>query len=219
LSVNTSQAYAVGIQAFNHFRSLQGLPTTWPPPDNHLVQFIAHLSIQGYKQSTAKAYISAISFYCKLHWNSDPTKHFIVQKLLQGLRRANLTSDARLPITLDILKLVIAQLPIVCNTTYETLLFKAAFSLAFYALLRVGEFALSKGNSVSRVLQIGDISLGSNHLIVRIRYSKTDQLGIGTNLTVYEMVGTTCPVQAIRNYLGVRENKPDHYFVISLVSL
>ena len=131
LSVNTSQAYAVGIQAFNHFRSLQGLSTTWPPPDNHLVQFIAHLSIQGYKQSTAKAYISTISFYCKLHWNSDPTKHFIVQKLLQGLRRANLTSDARLPITLDILKLVIAQLPIVCNTTYETLLLKLPFPLHF----------------------------------------------------------------------------------------
>ncbi|XP_055997642.1 uncharacterized protein LOC125646786 isoform X2 [Ostrea edulis] len=212
LSANTNQAYMVGIQAFNHFRSIQGLPNTWPPPDAHINTFIAHLSIHGYKQSTAKAYISAISFYCKLHWNADPTKHFIVQKLLQGMKRTNSISDARLPITLGILELIINKLQVVCSSTNETLLFKASFSLAFNALLRIGEFALSKGNSVDRVLHTGDISLHTNYLTIHIRYSKTDQLGRGTTLTVHKMTGTTCPIQAMHDYIEVRAPKAGPLF-------
>jgi hypothetical protein len=117
LSVNTNQAYTVGIQAFNHFRQVKGLSHTWPSPNEHINAFIAQLSIHRYKQSTAKAYISAISFHCKLHWTADPTKHFVVQKLLQGMKMSSSASDARLPTTLDILKLMLSNLHMVCSSS------------------------------------------------------------------------------------------------------
>lgn len=60
MSVNTSQAYKMGIQAFDQFCTVHGLTTAWPPLDTHLYMFIAHLSIKGYKHSTAKSYIAAI---------------------------------------------------------------------------------------------------------------------------------------------------------------
>lgn len=104
MSVNTSEAYRVGIQAFEQFRIGQGLSLVWPPPDTHLNMFIAHLSIKHYKHSTAKSYIAAISFKCKSHTLYDPTKNFVTQKLLQGMRRSTNTADTRLPITLDIYK-------------------------------------------------------------------------------------------------------------------
>jgi integrase len=128
------------------------------------------------------------------------------------MKRSSSASDARLPITLDILKSVLSNLHMVCSSIYETFLFKAAFSLAFYAMLRIGEFAVSKGNSVDRILQIGDIPLQTNHLTIRIRYSKTDQFGIGTTLSVQKSVGVICPLQTLHDYLQVRPLKPGPLF-------
>ena len=146
-SVNTHNTYRAGIQAFEDFRKSQGLTLSWTPTDAHLNMFIAHLSLKGFKHSTAKSYISAISYYCKLYHNSDPTKTFIVHKLLQGMKISNPSTDSRLPITLDILNILLPKLQIICRSMYKAVLFKAAFPLAFSALLRIGEFALSKGNS------------------------------------------------------------------------
>nr|XP_034336141.1 uncharacterized protein LOC117692458 [Crassostrea gigas] len=184
MSVNTSEAYRVGIQAFEQFRIGQGLSLVWPPPDTHLNMFIAHLSIKHYKHSTAKSYIAAMSFKCKSHTLYDPTKNFVTQKLLQGMRRSTNTADTRLPITLDILQTIIPNLQFVCYSNYETSLYKAAFSLAFHALLRIGEIALSKGNSHETIIQCQDVSLLTNKLMVSIKRSKTDQCGRGVTLSV-----------------------------------
>uniref|UniRef100_A0A8W8J6G5 SGNH hydrolase-type esterase domain-containing protein n=1 Tax=Magallana gigas TaxID=29159 RepID=A0A8W8J6G5_MAGGI len=78
LASNTTKAYTVGLQAFDQFRLNQQLSILWPPPSNHILMFIAHLSIQGCKQTTARAYTSAIAFKCKVLGNGDPTKHFLV---------------------------------------------------------------------------------------------------------------------------------------------
>lgn len=204
MSVNTSEAYRVGIQAFEQFRIGQGLSLVWPPPDTHLNMFIAHLSIKHYKHSTAKSYIAAISFKCKSHTLYDPTKNFVTQKLLQGMRRSTNTADTRLPITLDILQTIIPNLQFVCSSNYETSLYKAAFSLAFHALLRIGEIALSKGNSHETILQCQDVSPLTNKLVVSIKRSKTDQCGRGVTLSVNASHGVTCPVKAMLEFLQVR---------------
>lgn len=75
LASNTTKAYAVGLQAFDQFRLNQQLSILWPPPSNHILMSIAHLSIQGCKQTTARAYTSAIAFKCKVLGNGYPTKH------------------------------------------------------------------------------------------------------------------------------------------------
>ena len=75
------------------------------------------------------------------------------------MKRSNPSTDSRLPITLDILNILLPKLQIICKTMYEAALFKAAFTLAFSALLRIGEFALSKGNSQQRVIHVGDTIL------------------------------------------------------------
>lgn len=73
--------------------------------------FIAHLSIQGCKQTTARAYTSAIAFKCKVLGNGDPTKHFLVGKVLEGMKRQNNNRDVRMPITLEILNQILHKLP------------------------------------------------------------------------------------------------------------
>lgn len=188
LASNTTKAYAVGLQAFDQFRLNQQLSILWPPPSNHILMFIAHLSIQGCKQTTARAYTSAIAFKCKVLGNGDPTKHFLVGKVLEGMKRQNNNRDVRMPITLEILNQILHKLPVVCQDTYETSLFSAAFTLAYYALLRVGELALSKGNSPDRIIQVQHISIQHSIINLLIKYSKTDQLGKGTHLRTMPLI-------------------------------
>lgn len=103
---------------------------------------VSYLSLKGYIHSNLSAYLAAISFQCKLYCHVDPTKHFMVHKLLQDMKRSNKNTATRLPITIDILNSVIPKLQLVCSHLYEEKYFRAAFSIAFHALLWVGEITL-----------------------------------------------------------------------------
>ncbi|CAC5400996.1 unnamed protein product [Mytilus coruscus] len=85
----------------------------------------------------------------------------------------------------------------VCKTRYELSLFKAAFSLAFHGLFRVGELVVT--NSLqSHTLQLSDIHILSGLLQVGIPSSKTDQLGKGSNIWIYPQSDLMiCPVKLV----------------------
>ena len=71
----------------------------------------------------------------------DHTKSFFVGKLIEGMKRKGpRNKDLRMPISLNLLTKLIGALSYICQSSYETQLFASAFSLAFFGLLRVGEF-------------------------------------------------------------------------------
>ena len=51
---------------------------------------------------------------------------------------------------------------------YEAALFEEAFTLAFSALLRLGKFALSKGNIPLKIIQVGDITLSRDGELIKL---------------------------------------------------
>jgi hypothetical protein len=53
-----------------------------------------------------------------------------------------------------ILNKLVSVLPGICYNKYEDKMFKAAFTLSFWGLLRIGEIALSKGNNASQILVV-----------------------------------------------------------------
>jgi hypothetical protein len=59
------------------------------------------------------------------------------------MKRLKNRADTRLSITPDILQRIVSILPGICFNMYENKLFKAAFTLAYWGLLRVGEITLS----------------------------------------------------------------------------
>ena len=87
----------------------------------------------------------------------DVSKFFIVLKLLEGMRRLKNPCDSRLPVTGPLLHKIFIFLPQVYFNTYETKLFRAVYSLAFFGFLRVGELTLSTGNDVESILHISDV--------------------------------------------------------------
>ena len=104
------------------------------------MEFIAFISLRGLSHSTARSYISGISFCCKIKGLSDTTNNFVVSKMLKGFLKLNRRVDSRLPITHDLLGQIISTLPTICYTAYETALFKAVFCMAFFGFFRLGNW-------------------------------------------------------------------------------
>lgn len=171
-----------------------------------MVQYLLHLSTSGLAYSTARSYLSAISYNCKLQGIGDPTSQFLVTKLLQGMKRLNHNSDTRLPITKDLLEKIILVLPTTCTNSYETSLFSAAFSLAFHGLFRVGELTVHCKIPNNIVLGMENLTLDPDKqlLLINLKHSKTDQVGKGTILQIGNSEGVGCPFKLVEKYLSVR---------------
>lgn len=205
MAENTRVSYNVGLKRFSEIRTKLQLPQLWPPDVSHIVQFIAYLSLNKAAHATVRLYLTAISFKCKMLGSADPTKEFIVQKMLEGVRRSNPGRDQRLPITTNLLKDILSKLPLVCTSLYESKMFSAAFTLAFHGFLRVGEITLHR-NNCDRVLSVHDIKIEQMDklLKVHIRYSKTDQSGQGTVIKIIGSGDAICPFKCMTEYLACR---------------
>jgi len=213
LAANTKSAYESALRDFDKFRCHMSLSKDWPVALGHIAQYIANLSLLGRSPSTVAVHMSAISREHKILGMSDPTNHFLIQKLMYGLRRSVKRCDTRAPITVEILQQLPKALDAICFSNYEAELFKAAFSLAFFGFLRVGEMVFTTMANMDRPLKVDDVSVHSEFMEVTIRLSKTDQNGHGITLRLpqIQQVGI-CPVQAMRRYLRVRSKRGVYLF-------
>ena len=137
---------------------------TLPPTVQQAASYVAYLSLLGRAPGTIATYISAISYKHKTALQQDPTSNFLVKKLIEGTMHATgRRIDSQRPLTYELLMKLLNALPFICNNRYESALFQAAFSTAYFAFLRVGEFtAPSKWSETSQILQRGDVTFGHN---------------------------------------------------------
>ena len=214
MSESTVKLYKLAVKQFDGFRASYGLNLLWPPPLDHVINFIAYLSSKSYSSSTAHSYISDISFYVKINNWADITDCFLVRKMLKGFQKNRPTKDTRAPITIDILKALPRALQSVCSSNYEALLFSTIFSVAYFGFLRLGKLALTSGNNDhSRVLNLCDLKLGQTSCEISIRYSKTDQYGNGTEIVVSSSeFSEVCPVNLLTKYISFRPKGPGPLF-------
>ena len=192
---------SIRLSSCHKFRSQFNHDSVGPPPLTQVVDYVSYLSCIGQAWSTARSYVSAMSFHSYNH-----NKYFVIVKLLEGMKRLRKPSDSRLPITPDLLTRILQVLPSVCFNQYESWLFKASYSLAFYGFFRIGELALSTGNSVNSILQVSDIQFDKDckRILVHVRGSKTDQLGKGATLCICQVNNITCPVSNEGKFLAIR---------------
>ena len=109
---NTYQLYGRGFSAFVEFRQKVGLANAHPISLYEISNFIAYLFRNEFSHSTVKNYLEGIN------------------------RLTPKTRDFRLPVTREILLNLIRVIPVVCNSSFEATLYKAAFSMAFHGLLK-----------------------------------------------------------------------------------
>ena len=101
--------------------------------------FIAAMSLAGFKPGTINSYVSGIK--------SKLTKHNVrinirrIKEILKGAgcNQAKNKRMEKIPVTTDILRELNRVVNVMAANCYEASMFKSAFSLSFYGLLRVGE--------------------------------------------------------------------------------
>ena len=110
------RAWAVFRQFYAQFYgsaqlTLPLLPTCTP-------LFISYLSFRKLSFSTITSYLSAISYVHKLRGFPDPTKSFLIQKLLTALSRQR-SADVCLPVTRPVLHELIRSLSFTNSSAFQ----------------------------------------------------------------------------------------------------
>lgn len=115
-------------QAWNHFLDFSSryCGTAFPQLPlsvSDIVLFVAYLSAKKLAPSNISTYISALSYVHRIGSVSDPTKAFVVQKIMTAQSRLCLKLDIWLPITYSMLHKLVPALNHTIMPAYQILLF------------------------------------------------------------------------------------------------
>ncbi|KAM3920319.1 uncharacterized protein RB166_014716 [Leptodactylus fuscus] len=163
---------------------------------------VAPATWAGYA-SVASRRVTGLNFHFQLRGWGNLFQSFVLRQALKGWRREVVRRDSRRPVSYALLCRLVPALRDVCSSRYESLVFGAGFSLAFFGALRLGELVPPSGSRPGGLLQ-DDVLLCNDSLRIRIRRSKTDTLGKGAWVHLQKVEGDVCPVRAVNSYLAVR---------------
>ena len=174
--------------------------------------FVTKLHHEGVSGSSIQSKLSAISYSHKIRDDPDPTTHFLVSKVMMGIRKVAPSLDTRLPITFNILSSIVQSIPSVGWSHFWSVLFRAMITLSFHAFLRPGEITHSPNN-----LMFSDVTINQDLLSITFRKFKHH---VGDPVTIEIPAGdpVTCPIKNLRAYLHLRGPRPGPLFCDSGLS-
>ena len=110
-----------------------------------VIIFLTQQFNKGFASTTLLSKSSAIAFLHKINNHQDVTQHFLVQKLLAGIKKVRPSADVRQPMSVSILKQCFSLLSQL-RSPYEARLYKCMLSLGFFSFMRPGEMTQSIHN-------------------------------------------------------------------------
>ena len=184
------------------FANINPLPAT-----SLTLQYFCADKSQSISYHTLKVYLAAIRLMHIEHGLPDPTVDQTLLLVCRGIRRhQQITERKRLPITIDILKLLKSYLCVSTYTVCEQRMLWLSFTLSFYGFLRSSE-CLS--------LIWSDIKRTDNHLVIELHQSKTDPFRRGQSLQIYPTNSSTCLVRVFTRFVDNIGTTLPHKLVFS----
>ena len=184
------------------FLDIPALPASLPS----LLSWVTALATQQLTPSTVKSYLGGVrSFHVDAGFPQSSLEIFhapLLKRLLAGLQRENgRQRRERQPITRDILLRLVTRYT--DRDSQREATFRAAFSLAFAAFLRVGEFTYTDRNQpgfATRHMTRGGVTFtADNSIDLLVPASKTDPFGNGVVVKVASTGDAACPVENLRH--------------------
>lgn len=160
-----------------------------PASTSQVLRFIAILYQQGLSRVSIRSKLSAISFWHKLHNWANPADTFVVCKCLSVIANIHPTTDpTQMPVTPSILLAISRSLDRLFFDPFEVIYYRAIFLLAFFAFLRVSEYAQSRHS-----LQFSDVMLLQSSLLLQFRSFKFSSQHVA-KILLPSIASELCPV-------------------------
>ena len=204
--------------ARNYKRYLQGYKSFC---NNHSLQeyaqeglclFVTSLA-RRLKFESIKQQLAAIQYFAPDHVKLSSMIE--LRHLLIGIGRTIASKPGRanrLPITTEQLYTISRYLLSHVPQPDAAMLWCAA-TMAYYALLRVSEFAAPSGKRFSEAtLLVSDVELSEWGIKLNIKTAKTDPFHHGATITVGRNNSPLCPKRAAAEYIELRGSKPGPFF-------
>ena len=221
---STKQTYSSGEKRFVEFILLvkrtqveQCLPAT----ESMLTEFVVYLA-RTIKHSSIKNYLAAVRHYhIRQGFKLNFQKMTRLQLVLRGIKRDQGGQiRIRLPITIHHLQLFHLLLSIPSTKNYDSIMFWAAMTLAFFGFLRLGELTCNSKFNPDTHLTPDNISFNfiqemqkPKSMTILIKESKTDPFRVGQTITIGSTSSPLCPVLAMKRYLTSRKSLNGPLFV------
>lgn len=168
------------------------------------IAFVCRLVEEGLSVASIRRVLAGVSFFFRIGGLSPLGSQPLLRQMLQGLQRSAPVVSGRRPISLSLLARLVQVLPSVCFSSFECLLFRSAFLLAFFGAFRLMELVAVNRTSPTGLL-FSEACFCEEYLLLWLRRSKTDQRGRGRWIRLNRFLGSPlCPVEALRLFLDVR---------------
>lgn len=189
-SDNTLRAYKSDWADFEQWCSSRSVLALAAAPDV-IASYLADLA-SSRKTGTVERRLTAIAYMKGKAGQARPSIDASVRDTLRGIRRVNgMRQDGKDALSVFLVREMVEGLPPSLAGARD----RALILLGFAGALRRSELV---------GLDVGDIREVPEGLVVKIRRSKTDQVGQGEEVgIVYGSSAVTCPVRAFRAWLNV----------------
>jgi hypothetical protein len=177
----------------------------FPTKPETLVQYITFAFNKGLAPSTITSHLSAVTFIHKLSNQPDPAQAFVVRKMICGIHKLGHQPDIRLPLSLSHVCNLVASINHVASSGYMCVMFKAMYSLAFHALLRVGEFT-GTNCQISNLLQLDHLVFLESPRLLQVTFHnfKHSTGHPPFSLTLSPQPNKSCPITNMAAYIHLR---------------
>lgn len=194
----------------------ESIGASFPLSSKEAALFVSYLFRLGYKPSSVSTFVSAVSYVHKIENHPDPTATFLVKEALAGVRRLVPSGDDRSPISVTLLQEMLDALPLLQLGAYDTAAFRAMFSLAFFALLRVSEIAATNRAVAHLVTTRGVEWLQGGSSLKLTLYSFKHSHGARHSIILSSYPSSICPLRCLRAYLQLRIASPSQVLFIGV---
>ena len=207
-----------------NFCSRLSVINPFPLTESTLCRFVACLGQEGLKHRTIKSYLSGLRF-AQIHQalgnpflKDMPLLEYVLSGIKHSEARGTTHSDARLPITIQVLR-NLKPVWLSSSPHPDSIMLWAASCSGFFGFLRAGEFTTPslQAYDASVHLSLSDLAVDSHSspsmVRLRIKQSKTDPFRQGVDVFLGATHADICPVVAMLQYLAVRTPSPGPLFV------
>ena len=189
-AVSTTKKYLYAIDRWRQWARAKTEISEFPIIDIQFALYLQHIA-QGGSKSAVEEAVNAISWLQQLAGEPCVSQSPIVKSVLAGLKhQLAVPKSKKEPVTVEMLERMVEEAG--CSPTLSDSRLMALSFLAFSAFLRYDELAN---------LRCCDVRFLSDHAVICIRSSKTDQFREGAEVVVARTGTSTCPVAKVEQYV------------------